>query len=58
MVYRVNRDPVIDQNGVIQKIIDKVKTKEHTKQILEELKDQKPDKSNYDNPDQRWVLAP
>lgn len=29
---------VIDENGVIEKVIKKVKTKDHTNQILEELK--------------------
>lgn len=29
---------VIDETGIIEKIITKVETKEHTKQILEELK--------------------
>ena len=28
---------VIDENGIIEKIINKVKTKDHTQQILEEL---------------------
>ncbi len=28
---------IIDENGIIEKIIEKVKTKEHTKQILAEL---------------------
>lgn len=28
---------IIDENGVIEKIINKVKTKDHTNQILEEL---------------------
>jgi len=26
---------IIDQNGIIEEVIDKVKTKEHTKQILD-----------------------
>ena len=29
---------VIDQNGIIEKIFSKVKTKEHTQQILETYK--------------------
>ena len=28
---------VISENGIIEKIIDKVKTKEHAKQILKEM---------------------
>ena len=28
---------IIDENGIIEKIIDKVKTKEHSKQIFDEL---------------------
>lgn len=28
---------IIDENGIIERVIDKVKTKDHTKQILEEV---------------------